>query len=196
MNYFGKMNDAILNIADGTLLGSVLNDYAALFSLLSLFMAGLICFSGYRWFRFWCSLLGFILFYALGSFIAGLFSLNAMLTLVISLACAVGGACIAFFLVKTGIFVLCAFVSFFFLYAITGGNLLISLLVAVAMGALSYWFGDILIILLTSVTGGMALGSGIAQFGKLNSRLEWILSVGMVIAGAVVQFFGKRRYRR
>lgn len=157
------------------------------------------CVLGYRLLRFWVMLFGF----AAGAF-AGLFAARSMGTedrMIYLAAMVVGGIAlgiIAFFVYKFGIFVLGAglgmTLSVYILHPTTSAVFFLCILIGAAMGTLGVRFAREVIIVGTSLLGGMIAGYSLTKIGGLAEFPYALgLSAGFAVLGLIIQFATNRR---
>lgn len=152
------------------------------------------CVLGYRLLRFWVMLFGF----AAGAF-AGLFVVRSMgvedktiyLAAMVGLGVAVG--IVAFLIYKLGIFILGAGIawtlSIYILHPTTSFVFFVCILLGVAVGTLAVRFAREVIIVGTSLLGGVMAGFSLSRLGGLAEIPYGIaMSVGFALLGLLVQF--------
>jgi len=158
------------------------------------------CFLGYKLFKFWCALIGFIVGAVLGLFVAatGIFSGSLAVNLIgllVIILLAVIGAFAAFRLYLVGLFIYAftaAFVVGFYLLALitdsTIAGLYAGIVAGLVLGIFAVIYHRFWIILTTSVSGGMTIGTSLIMVLQ-SSDSFWIflLPPVFIIAGFIVQ---------
>jgi len=158
------------------------------------------CFLGYKLFKFWCGLVGLLIGGLFGIFLAtsGVFSgsaANHIIGLLLTIVLALSGAFIAYKLYIIGLFLYAFFAAFFIGFitlalitdSITTG-LIAGLLTGLTFGILAVIFKRFWIILTTSVTGGISVGTSLMMILQTTDT-AWSLIVPplFIIAGFIVQ---------
>lgn len=152
------------------------------------------CVLGYRLLRFWVMLFGF----GAGAF-AGLFVVRSMgiedkmvyLGAMVGIGIAVG--VVAFLIYKLGIFILGAGIawtlSIYILHPTTSFVFFVCILLGVIVGVLGVRYAKEVIIVGTSLLGGIMAGFSLSRLGGLSEIPYGIgLSAGFVLLGLLIQF--------
>jgi hypothetical protein len=167
----------------------------------SMITSVLQCFFGYKIFKFWIGVQGFILFGLIGAGL-GYLAFKGQMGLVILFGIILGGlgAFLAMKLYKIGVFIQCF-----------GTGLIFGILLGIAatldagqMAAMAIVFGTLLgiigvilikplIILSTGFSGGMTLGCGLALLIKQNIILGILLGIIISICGVLYQFYTDKK---
>ncbi|NNU77385.1 DUF4203 domain-containing protein [Clostridium estertheticum] len=146
------------------------------------------CFLGYKLFKFWVTVCGFFTFGIMGGVVSNTSSDNAGMAMFIVLLSALIGAFITFKLYKVGIFILCGFMGFLLGYVLTQAVTL-GIIMALVLGVLSIFFVRPVIIVSTSLSGGLIAGISLAKVLDISSfATSIIIGVLFAIFGMVVQF--------
>lgn len=174
-------------------LGSVFGELFIGLAIIAFIISILQCFFGYKLFKFWVAVTGFLTFGIIGGFAAGIAAENAGVGMFIGLACAVLGAFIAFKLYKVGVFLLCGSMGFLLGYILIE-NPIFALIFALVIGVLSVYFVKPVIILSTSISGGFTAGSSLCMIMGIDSGVPSILiGLALAVGGVLVQFaFAKK----
>jgi len=172
---------------------SVVGVFTVIFGILQ-------CFLGYKLFKFWCGLIGLLFGGMLGLFIAasGVFSGSAIagvIGLLVVVLLAIIGAYAAFRLYLAGLFIYAFFAAFlvgFFLFAIITDSTILGLyagfIAGVVFGVIAVIHHRFWIIVTTSVSGGMTVGSSLVMvLQSTDSPWVYIMPVLFIIAGFIVQ---------
>jgi hypothetical protein len=188
-------SDVLLSLID-----SFKGSMAIILAIGAIFLC-LQCFFGYRIFKFWIGVQGFILFGIIGIVIVYLsFKGEVELTLILGLVLGVLGALLAMELYKIGVFLQC-----FWTGSIIG--VLIGKLVELDMGQtvyISVSFGIILgiigvilikpiIILSTGISGGMSLGYIVAISSDQDILVAILLGIIVSMCGVLYQFYSEEQ---
>ena len=158
------------------------------------------CFLGYKLFKFWCGLIGLVVGSVLGLFLAatGVFSGSSMANLVgvlVIILLALIGAYTAFRLYLVGLFIYAFSVAFlvgFYLLALItdsiNAGLFAGLAAGLALGIVAVIHHRFWIIVTTSVSGGMSIGTSLIMVLQ-STEAFWIflLPPVFIIAGFIVQ---------
>lgn len=198
--------------AAGSLLGRMEGGWGGVAAGISIVIALLHCFLGYRLLKVWISVIGFLIGF-LVSFGTAMHFLDDKtgICVLIGIALGVAVAFLAYKVYLLGVFLLCGGMTMAAVYLFMTGNwpgleswipLLVSGLSGVLAGVLSVMFTKPLIILTTGINGGLSAGTMIFEvLGIVNPVAQWILCAVIAAAGTVVQFVtsgkstGRRRRR-
>ena len=153
-----------------------------------LFVLGILqCFLGYKIFKFWIAVCGFLIFGILGGLVSVFIIGSSGAGIFFGLLFAIGGAFISLKIYKVGVFTLCGVMGFSLAYILTQ-SIALSIFISLVVGILSLFFVKPVIILSTSVSGGFAAGMSLLIILKTDSDLARILlSVAFSIVGVLVQ---------
>ncbi len=177
--------------------------------VISLIIALAGCFFGYRLYRFFIGLAGFIIGAIIGIFIGGtLLSLSGVGIVICALIGAVLLAIFSARIAKAGIFILCfglAFTIAAALLPITGDlQFFLSVVIGLLIGILAVRFLRPVIILSSAIVCGFWAGSLLVSLGEAagvaflaSNRI--LLTIVLILLGILVQFLttkGDRRRRR
>ena len=199
-NYISQQsyNSDILNIIGDIpvsdlldyMIGMLGNTGKSIFGAL-LVVSSLWCFLGYRIYKFFIGVCGFIIGGLLGIILAIAF--DSSIWLVIGIFLAVGFAIISFKLYQVGLFIL-GFVNTFPLIAIVSfilfnnlnSAIVISVIIASVAGIVVIKFKKPIIILTSSVTYGNLSGIWLSCL-IVNTELSWLFKIIFVCSGIYVQ---------
>ena len=194
MNGMTDMLQEILNLGERALasdLGSrlMMGVFAAL-----LIFGVLNCVLGYRLLRFWMMLggfftgaaLAFVIMHGMGSFQNSAYLIAMLITGVIF-------AVIAFLIYKAGVFILAAGIgwtlSIYFIHPTTSAIFFACVLIGVALGSLAVKYCREVLIVATSLIGGVMAGVSLAQLGHLDNIPYGVgMSLGFGVLGILIQF--------
>lgn len=153
-----------------------------------LFVFGILqCFLGYRIFKFWIAVCGFLIFGILGGLVSVFIIGSSGAGIFFGLLFAIGGVFISLKIYKVGVFTLCGVMGFVLAYILTQ-SIALSIFISLVVGSLSLFFVKPVIILSTSVSGGFAAGMSLLITLKTDSDLASILlSVAFSIVGVLAQ---------
>lgn len=159
----------------------------------------LLCLFGFKLIRVLTALTGFFLGAAVGTIICGVAQLTGMTVVIVIFACAVVLALLSFFLYRVGIF-------FFVLQMVVGAafsfidpastvQLLIALGAGIVAAVLAVIFIEPVVIILTSISGGIWAGTAITQLTGLDGNPVIGLGISIILAvvGMIVQFMMQSR---
>ncbi|APC42008.1 TM7S3/TM198-like domain-containing protein [Clostridium estertheticum] len=157
-------------------------------AIVTFLLTFLQCFLGYKLFKFWVTVCGFFTFGIMGGVVSNTSSDNAGMAMFIVLLSALLGAFITFKLYKVGIFILCGFMGFLLGYVLTQ-VVTLGIIMALVLGVLSIFFVRPVIIVSTSLSGGLIAGISLAKVLDISSFATSII-IGILFAGfgMVVQF--------
>lgn len=152
------------------------------------------CIFGYRLLRFWMMLGGFGVGAALGLF--GAYTLKVQEKMIYGAAMLLGGilfAVIAFLIYKAGIFILAAGIgwtlSIYLIHPTSSAVFFGCILLGVALGSLAVKFCREVLIVSTSLIGGLMAGMALARLGNLAEFPYGAgMSVGFALLGILIQF--------
>lgn len=156
--------------------------------------AGLLnCFFGYKLLRLWVTIVGLVVGGLGGAFVGYRFlGADLMIVAIIAGVAALALAAAAFYIYKAGIFLLCAAIGMaIFIYVIHPRSSLtffLCLMAAVGVGALGVAFVKPIVIVTTSVQGGLSAGAALTPLLYLEqSGYGRFLGVGIAALGLLFQ---------
>lgn len=157
-------------------------------AIVTFLFTSLQCFLGYKMFKFWVAVCGFFTFGIMGVVVSNTISDNVGMVMFIGILSASLGAFIAFKLYKVGVFILCGFMGFL-LGCVLTQTVIFGIILALVLGVLSVFFVKPVIIISTSITGGLIAGISLARILGINS-FAISISIGILFAifGMLVQF--------
>lgn len=152
------------------------------------------CILGYRLLRFWMMLGGFMLGASLG--FVGVHTLDVQDKYMYIGAMLAGGvilAVIAFLIYKAGVFMLGAgigwAVSIYVIHPMTSASFFLCILAGVGLGALGVRYCREVLIVATSLMGGIMAGLSLAKLGNLREFPYGIaMSAAFALLGILIQF--------
>lgn len=193
----GDMTDIFNNAVNitGNLLDSdFLNRFMmAIFTVILLF--GILnCILGYRLLRFWMMLGGF--FVGGGLALAVVHTMGIQEKSAMMIAALVTGiifAVITFLIYKVGVFILAAGIgwalSIYFLHPTSSASFFACILIGIALGSLAVKYCREVLIVATSLIGGVMSGISLTKLGNLSDIPYGLgMSVGFAILGMLIQF--------
>ena len=167
-NVFGN----ILNITGNLLDSELVNRFMmAIFAVILVF--GILnCILGYRLLRFWMMVGGFLVGGGLALIVVHTMGTQEKSTMMIAaLATGVVFAVIAFLIYKAGVFILSAGIgwalSIYFLHPTSSAAFFACILIGVALGSLAVKYCREVLIVATSLIGGVMAGVSLAKLGNL-----------------------------
>lgn len=159
----------------------------------------LIGFFGLKLARVWAAFVGFLLGTAAGGGIVHVTGLSGMISVGVLLGTAVLFAILACIFYKIGIF-------FFVIFIVTGLSVFItqttslpvlgiSLVLGIVAAIISVKLFDPIVIIVTSISGGVAIGDSIVQMTGMNNSIAVVIAVPLVLTVlcAAVQFIMRSR---
>lgn len=152
------------------------------------------CILGYRLLRFWMMLGGFGVGAAVGFFVAS--TMNIQEKIIYAAAMLFGGvlfAVIAFLIYKAGIFILGAGIgwalSIYILHPTSSSVFFVCILCGVGVGTLAVKYCREVLIVATSIIGGVMAGMSLGRMGGLAELPYGIgMSIGFSLLGILIQF--------
>ncbi len=171
---------------------------AGVFGVLTLVIALLQCFMGYKLLKLWVTLAGAAIGVIIGIIVGNVFIKNATATTVLALVLLLVGGFLAFKVYKAGVFLLCGLT----VYVLVMGILMsaagtdavwwmevISIIAGIVAGILGVKFMRVFIILSTAIPNGLSAGASLMTMLKITGQVQ-IVIVGVVLAalGTLVQF--------
>lgn len=184
----------VLNIADRV--GNMGTDHVVFIAAMgALLIFGILnCVLGYRLLRFWMMLGGFFLGAGVGFMgVYGIGEQNRYTYLGVMLGAGVIFAVIAFFIYRAGVFMLGAGIgwtlSIYFIHPTTSAVFFGCILLGVALGALAVRYCREVLIVATSLIGGVFAGYALAKLGGLAEFPYGLgMSLGFAALGTLIQF--------
>ena len=193
----GDMTDvfgSIVGIAGNLLDSDLVNRFMmAVFAVILVFGV-LNCILGYRLLRFWMMLGGFLVGAGLALVIVHTMGTQEKSTMLIAaLVTGVIFAVIAFLIYKAGVFILAAGIgwtlSIYFLHPTSSAAFFACILIGVALGSLAVKYCREVLIVATSLIGGLMAGISLAKLGSLADVPYGLgMSVGFAVIGMLIQF--------
>ena len=191
------MNDIlqqIMNMIENTrTVPSISSFWIIGFTVLLIF--GVInCILGYRLLRFWMMLGGFLVGGGLALVVVHTMGIQEKSTMLIAaLGAGVAFAVIAFLIYKAGVFILAAGIgwaaSIYFLHPTSSAVFFACILIGVALGSMAVKYCREVLIVATSLIGGIMAGVSLAQLGNLADIPYGLgMSVGFAVLGMLIQF--------
>ena len=191
------MTDILVNAANiaGRLKDMQLADTLSMIVFGLILVFGLMnCILGYRLLRFWMMLFGFLIGAGIGAFGASQMGItDKTIYIVAMVAAGVILAVIAFAIFKAGIFLIGAglglSVTIYVIHPTTSFTFFICLLAGVGLGILAMRFEREVIIVGTSLLGGILSGLATAKLANMEEiPFGIIFSVGYALIGLLIQF--------
>ena len=179
--------DRVRNMEQISTLGKIAMAVILAFGLLN-------CIFGYRLLRFWMMLGGFFVGTMLGLFGAHTMGVtDKMIYLGAMLGVGILLAVIAFFIYKAGIFLVGAGIgwvmSIYILHPTTSAVFFACILIGIALGSLGVKYSREVLVVATSLIGGLMAGTAMAHLGSLPEIPYGIgMSAGFALIGILIQF--------
>ncbi|MBU3097741.1 MULTISPECIES: TM7S3/TM198-like domain-containing protein [Clostridium] len=175
-------------VEDPTGISGFASECIRIIAVVTFLFTFLQCFLGYKLFKFWVTVCGFFTFGIMGGVVVNTSSGNAGMAMLIVILSALLGAFITFKLYKVGIFILCGVMGFLLGYVITQAVTL-GIIMALVLGVLSVFFVRPVIIVSTSLSGGLIAGISLAKILDISSfATSIIIGVLFAIFGMILQF--------
>ncbi len=200
------MNEVMNNIAASTIGGAdgptsifIAGKLSVSVMVVSALLGLLICFFGLKLTKLLTIVLGFLVGSGVGISIAGGMGTEGITFAIISLACGVALALLAFFLQRVGVFFIafCGIAGLPGRYVVSSSTvlLILVLVVAVAAGVLAAIYMEPILIVITAVSGGVSAGimlidiiSVVNQGMAIPSWIGYVAGVVLAVLGMIVQF--------
>lgn len=194
MTEFMDILARIMNIADRVNNMEQLSTVAMAGVGIILVFGILNCILGYRLLRFWMMLGGFGVGAAAGFFVAS--AMNIQEKMIYAAVMLFGGvlfAVIAFLIYKAGIFILGAGIgwtlSIYILHPTSSSVFFVCILCGVGVGSLAVKYCREVLIVATSIIGGVMAGMSLGRLGGLAELPYGIgMSIGFSLLGILIQF--------
>lgn len=190
-----NVNEIMGNISDSisAVDTSALNQ--SKFSLVIAVVVGLIiCFLGLKLIKILTTISGLLIGASIGGAVSVGFKLEGIMPVIVILACAIVLGAISFFMYRFGVFllVLCygVGISSSFIQPQSLIPFLICMLIGILAGVLAAIYIDPIIIVATSLSGGIAVGAAFASLIGMSGSVPVSMGIAAVlaIAGMCVQF--------
>lgn len=187
---FGSLVNITGNLLDSDLVNRFM---MAIFAVILVF--GILnCVLGYRLLRFWMMVGGFLVGSGLALIIVHSMGTEEKSTMMISaLATGVVFAVVAFLIYKAGVFILAAGIgwalSIYFLHPTSSASFFACILIGVALGTTAVKYCREVLIVATSLIGGVMAGVSLAKLGNLADFPYGLgMSVCFAVLGMLIQF--------
>ena len=191
------MNDIlqqIMNMIENTRTVPSISSFSMIGFTVLLIFGVINCILGYRLLRFWMMLGGFLVGGGLALVVVHTMGIQEKSTMLIAaLAAGVVFAVIAFLIYKAGVFILAAGIgwaaSIYFLHPTSSAVFFACILIGVALGSMAVKYCREVLIVATSLIGGIMAGVSLAQLGNLADIPYGLgMSVGFAVLGMLIQF--------
>lgn len=188
------MFGSIVNIMGNLLDSDLVNRFMmAIFAVILVF--GILnCILGYRLLRFWMMVGGFLVGGGLALIIVRTMGTQEKsMMMIAALVTGIIFAVIAFLIYKAGVFILAAGIgwalSIYFLHPTSSASFFACILIGVALGSMAVKYCREVLIVSTSLIGGVMAGVSLAKLGDLADFPYGLgMSVGFAIIGMLIQF--------
>lgn len=184
----------VLNLTGNLLDSDLLNRFMmAIFAAILIFGV-LNCILGYRLLRFWMMLGGFFVGAGLAFVIVHGMGVEQKSTwLVAMIVTGVIFAVVAFLIYKAGVFILAAGIgwalSIYFLHPTSSAVFFACILIGIALGSMAVKYCREVLIIATSLIGGLMAGISLAKLGDLADIPYGLgMGVGFAVLGTLIQF--------
>lgn len=194
MSDMTDMFGSIVNIMGSLLDSDLVNRFMmAIFAVILVF--GILnCILGYRLLRFWMMVGGFLVGGGLALIIVRTMGTQEKsMMMIAALVTGIIFAVIAFLIYKAGVFILAAGIgwalSIYFLHPTSSASFFACILIGVALGSMAVKYCREVLIVSTSLIGGVMAGVSLAKLGDLADFPYGLgMSVGFAIIGMLIQF--------
>ena len=194
MSDMTDMFGSIVNIMGNLLDSDLVNRFMmAIFAEILVF--GILnCILGYRLLRFWMMVGGFLVGGGLALIIVRTMGTQEKsMMMIAALVTGIIFAVIAFLIYKAGVFILAAGIgwalSIYFLHPTSSASFFACILIGVALGSMAVKYCREVLIVSTSLIGGVMAGVSLAKLGDLADFPYGLgMSVGFAIIGMLIQF--------
>lgn len=194
MSDMTDMFGSIVNIMGNLLDSDLVNRFMmAIFAVILVF--GILnCILGYRLLRFWMMVGGFLVGGGLAFIIVRTMGTQEKsMMMIAALVTGIIFAVIAFLIYKAGVFILAAGIgwalSIYFLHPTSSASFFACILIGVALGSMAVKYCREVLIVSTSLIGGVMAGVSLAKLGDLADFPYGLgMSVGFAIIGMLIQF--------
>ena len=194
MSDMTDMFGSIVNIMGNLLDSDLVNRFMmAIFAVILVF--GILnCILGYRLLRFWMMVGGFLVGGGLALIIVRTMGTQEKsMMMIAALVTGIIFAVIAFLIYKAGVFILAAGIgwalSIYFLHPTSSASFFACILIGVALGSMAVKYCREVLIVSTSLIGGVMAGVSLAKLGNLADFPYGLgMSVGFAIIGMLIQF--------
>lgn len=194
MSDMTDMFGSIVNIMGNLLDSNLVNRFMmAIFAVILVF--GILnCILGYRLLRFWMMVGGFLVGGGLALIIVRTMGTQEKsMMMIAALVTGIIFAVIAFLIYKAGVFILAAGIgwalSIYFLHPTSSASFFACILIGVALGSMAVKYCREVLIVSTSLIGGVMAGVSLAKLGDLADFPYGLgMSVGFAIIGMLIQF--------
>ena len=191
MSDMTDMFGSIVNIMGNLLDSDLVNRFMmAIFAVILVF--GILnCILGYRLLRFWMMVGGFLVGGGLALIIVRTMGTQEKsMMMIAALVTGIIFAVIAFLIYKAGVFILAAGIgwalSIYFLHPTSSASFFACILIGVALGSMAVKYCREVLIVSTSLIGGVMAGVSLAKLADFPYGLG--MSVGFAIIGMLIQF--------
>lgn len=194
MSDMTDMFGSIVNIMGNLLDSDLVNRFMmAIFAVILVF--GILnCILGYRLLHFWMMVGGFLVGGGLALIIVRTMGTQEKsMMMIAALVTGIIFAVIAFLIYKAGVFILAAGIgwalSIYFLHPTSSASFFACILIGVALGSMAVKYCREVLIVSTSLIGGVMAGVSLAKLGDLADFPYGLgMSVGFAIIGMLIQF--------
>jgi len=186
------------------ILGGYISDgiLATIIFIIAIVSAGQ-CFFGYKLFKFWIGVIGFTIFGILGAMLGALsFDGSSIAAVLFGLVCGTLGALLAMKFYKLGVFIQCFGTGFIlglifgFAMEMDGASFSLAIVLGIIFGAIGVVLTKPFIIICTSFSGGITLGTCIATFINNKGFLNILLGLIIFACGVLYQFYTNQKQQK
>lgn len=176
-------------------------EMSGVFLAITVIMALVNCFFGYRLLKFWVSLFGFVTGAGAGYFIADYFIHNSIITVIAAIICGVVLMGLAFKVYLAGVFILCGALAYFALNEIMSPDIwwkfVICIVLGLLIGLIAVKFVRPAVIVSSGIHGGISsVGAILTAAGLKDHTMAVVAGLVLALAGILFQFANTRRLER
>ena len=166
--------------------------FAATARILTAALALFIGIGGYRFFRITSSIISFIAFSGLGSFLFFMMGIEKS-ALILGLLCGIAATVFAFIFYRFGVCTSCCVIGYFIGYGLFS-SVPIGITVALTLTILAVAQTKLFYMMATSVAGGILVANIVCAYNGISTSSLWalLIAIGLVLCCFILQYADNR----
>lgn len=176
-------------------------ELSGIFMAVTIIMALVNCFFGYRLLKFWVSLFGFVTGAGAGYFLAEYLSRNMIIAVIAAIICGIVLMGLAYKVYLAGVFILCGALAYFAMSEILMPDIwwkfAACIVVGLIIGFIAVKFVRPAVIVSSGIHGGISsVGAMLTAVGLQDQTMAVVAGLALALVGILFQFANTRRLER
>lgn len=173
-------------------------EMSGVFLAVTIIMALVNCFFGFRLLKFWISLFGFVTGAGIGYFLGDYFTHNLIVAVIAAVLCGAVLMLLAFKVYLAGVFVLCGALAYFAINELMLPDIwwkfAICIVIGLLIGCIAVKFVRPAVIVSSGIHGGISsAGAILAAIGLKDQTMAVVTGLALAILGILFQFANTRK---